>query len=144
MKLHNQKKQLKRWISYIYRGVNGSKPKYYRRRKRKKINLTLILLTLLCGIFIGWILGKQQIVAVSANSNLHQMERDKYFTSLQIEEGDTIWKIAQENITEEYDDIYEYIDEIKECNQLSSDNITAGQYLLIPYYSENPRENQDF
>lgn len=118
------------------------RPSMFRKKryKRKKWNITLILFALLFGIFIGWFLGKQQVVSVSANANKNQVQRFKYFTSLEIENGDTIWDIAKQNMTEEYDSINDYIKEIKQCNNLSSDHITTGHYLLIPYYAEHPKE----
>jgi len=60
--------------------------------------------------------------------------RKKQVTSLIIEKGDTLWSIAQEYRTEEYDDINEYIDEIKASNGLFTDTIHEGNYIIIPYY----------
>lgn len=70
-----------------------------------------------------------------------QSESDtaKYFTSILIEPGDTLWEIAKDNMTEEYKSINQYIDEVKFTNNLYSDDITAGCYLLIPYYATTPR-----
>ena len=59
----------------------------------------------------------------------------KYYTSIQIEKGDTLWSIADTYMTSEYDSIQDYIREIKELNHLGPDDIHAGQYLTIPYYS---------
>ena len=50
--------------------------------------------------------------------------------------GDTLWDIAKEYRTEEYSDISSYIAEVREINHLSSNQITDGMYLCIPYYSE--------
>lgn len=61
--------------------------------------------------------------------------RTKYFKSIEIESGDTLWSIAEEYISEEYDDINEYIGELKKMNGLYSDNINAGCYLVVCYYS---------
>ena len=48
----------------------------------------------------------------------------------------TLWDIAKEYRTEEYSDISSYIAEVREINHLSSNQITDGMYLCIPYYSE--------
>lgn len=61
---------------------------------------------------------------------------EKYYTSVYIEPGDTLTSIAKEYQTEEYSDLSEYIEEIMYINQLYSDDITAGCYLVIPYYSK--------
>ncbi|MGN0143138.1 MAG: LysM peptidoglycan-binding domain-containing protein [Roseburia sp.] len=59
----------------------------------------------------------------------------KYYTSIQVEEGDTLWEIADSYMTDEYSDRQEYITEICNMNHISEDTIHAGQYLTIPYYA---------
>lgn len=59
----------------------------------------------------------------------------KYFTSIQVEAGDTLWTIATEHITDEYSDIHEYMNEVCSINHISADEIHAGQYIVIPYYA---------
>lgn len=56
--------------------------------------------------------------------------------SVKIEKGDTLWKIASEYYSEEFNDMETYIGMIKRCNGLTSDTIHAGGYLVIPYYAE--------
>ncbi|MFV0344061.1 MAG: LysM peptidoglycan-binding domain-containing protein [Anaerocolumna sp.] len=58
----------------------------------------------------------------------------KQIISLKIQEGDTLWGIASEYITSEYDNMNEFIEEIKTTNGLSSDTIHEGAYLIVPYY----------
>lgn len=67
----------------------------------------------------------------AANYNRGKQIRVK---SVMIEEGDTLWDIAVSNYTEEYSSISSYIDQIKECNNITSDTIHTGMYLIIPYY----------
>ena len=64
-------------------------------------------------------------------------ERDvyKYYTSICIEKGDTLWSIANQYMTEEYDGIEEYIYEVRRLNLLCGDGIHAGKYLMIPRYA---------
>ena len=59
----------------------------------------------------------------------------KYYTSIEVRSGDTLWSIASDHITEEYRDMNAYIDEVCSINKISQDEIHAGQYLTIPYYS---------
>lgn len=59
----------------------------------------------------------------------------KYYTSVQIKAGDTLWEIASEYYTDDYDNMNVYIEEICELNHISEDEIHAGQYLTLPYYS---------
>lgn len=60
---------------------------------------------------------------------------NKYYTSIQIESGDTLWAIANEYITDEYADMNEYIREVCAINHISEDEIHAGQYIVVPYYA---------
>ena len=64
---------------------------------------------------------------------------NKYYTSIRIESGDTLWNIADEyiegfNITKN-----EYIAEVCQINSISQDNIHAGDYIVIPYYSKDEK-----
>lgn len=65
--------------------------------------------------------------------------RTKQITSVEIQKGDTLWSIASGYISEEYDDMKEYIDEIMVSNGLASDNIKAGSYIIVPYYADTSR-----
>jgi len=55
-------------------------------------------------------------------------------TSVQIEEGDSLWSLASEYYTEEFSSVSAYISEIKRMNGLSSDTLYAGSYLVIPRF----------
>ena len=57
----------------------------------------------------------------------------KYYKSIEIQPGDTLWDIAEEYITEDYSSVSEYIMVLKEMNSLSTDDIQAGQNLMITY-----------
>ena len=57
----------------------------------------------------------------------------KYYKSIEILAGDTLWEIAQEYRTADYDSLHAYINELKAVNGLTSDEIQAGQYLTVIY-----------
>lgn len=71
-----------------------------------------------------------------ADENASSEPTYKYYTSIQVESGDSLWKIARKYQTKEYSNIFSYISEIKEINHLSSDQVTEGMYLCIPYYTK--------
>lgn len=72
---------------------------------------------------------------VSAHDNVKDDPvRCKYYKSIQIHSGDTLWNIAEEYITEDYESVNAYITEVKKINKLSSDQIQDSQYLTVPYY----------
>lgn len=59
----------------------------------------------------------------------------KYYTSIQIQSGDTLWELANDYISSEYTSINDYVNEVKKLNSLETDRIHEGQYLTVPYYS---------
>jgi LysM repeat protein len=72
------------------------------------------------------------------NTNAAVMKEEpriKQVISLEIQKGDTLWSIAKEHITDDYNSIDDYIQEIKASNGLTSDTIHEGAYLIVPYYT---------
>jgi cell division protein YceG involved in septum cleavage len=59
----------------------------------------------------------------------------KYYTSVRVEKGDTLWSVADKYIDASQTDKASYIQEISELNHLSDDEIRAGEYLVVAYYS---------
>lgn len=60
----------------------------------------------------------------------------KYYTSIEIQSGDTLWSIARRYANEEFISVPDYVDQLKYINHLTSDKIIEGHYLTIMYYSE--------
>lgn len=74
-------------------------------------------------------------VLVSAKSNEPKVPMYKYYTSIQINKGDTLWNIAQK-YCQDPSQIKDYVKELKNINHLVRDDIHAGNYLTIIYYSD--------
>ena len=56
--------------------------------------------------------------------------------SIEISSGDTLWSIAEDNMDARYyRHTADYVAEVKRMNSLDTDQIIAGSYLIIPYYS---------
>lgn len=64
---------------------------------------------------------------------------DIQYKVVEIKNGDSLWSIAKENMDNTNDsgfiNIYQYIHEIKRCNNMKSNQINAGCYLMVPYYN---------
>lgn len=69
---------------------------------------------------------------VSAKKFSH---REKIVTSIKIQKGDSLWSIANKYISDEYNDMNSYIDEIKRTNGLTGDTIQEGNFIIVPYYT---------
>lgn len=77
--------------------------------------------------------GLISVCGTTSASAAPEHEPVRYYTSIHIEQGDTLWDIAQQYKLET-ESTQDYIDEVMEMNQLSSDQITAGKSLMIYYY----------
>lgn len=99
-------------------------------RKRYPIIIIAIIISLL-GICFFLYLGDRVVKAKEPTSDIQ-------YKVVQVEEGDSLWSIARENMSKSsyagYSDIYQYIYEIKKCNNMKTNQINAGCYLMVPYY----------
>lgn len=61
----------------------------------------------------------------------------KYYASVTVRPGDTIWDYAdQYGNNEYYESHQDYVNEVVAINSLTDDDqITAGKHLILPYYS---------
>lgn len=96
----------------------------------RSLGILLIML-----VFVGSIALSFTLKATASESH----EKYKYFKSVQIQTGDTLWSIADEYVSEEYASKEAYIKEVKEMNALTSNEIHSGNYLVIPYYDEEQK-----
>lgn len=67
----------------------------------------------------------------------------KYYKSIQIEDGDTFWSIAEEYMSPDYESIYDYMEELAAINNLNireAEHLTAGDYILVACLDTEFRE----
>ena len=98
--------------------------------KRKGLSANLLLLVIGTFILLFSCLFLGNFMS-SAHENDTNSVQSTYYKSIRIQPGDTLWDIASDNMTDEYDSIDEYIQLVKDTNGLESDYIQAGQYLII-------------
>lgn len=94
---------------------------------RRRIRLVVLVLVFFIIIFTV-VFTTKKATAKREGINI------KRVTNVEIQKGDTLWSIASEYMSDEYKDLYEYIDEIMLSNGLVSDTIHAGNYIIVPYY----------
>lgn len=104
-----------------------------RSRKTNTSKMNLVILALLFAIIISMICG-QKFVAAHADGYGPE-DYHKYYKSIVLEEGDSLWSIAKEYCNEDIQSIDSYIKELEELNQLDSDLIHEGHGLTIAYYA---------
>ena len=91
--------------------------------------------------FIGGVVVLALILVLLGTSVASAKDIDnskpKYYTSITIESGDTLWSIAEKYMYDEYDSVEEYVNEIIKINGLKSDTLYAGNNLVIVYCGDN-------
>ena len=61
----------------------------------------------------------------------------KYYTSIRIEKGDSLWSIADAYVRDSVLSKKEFIREVCRINQIDKDDVLkSGDYLVVVYYSE--------
>ncbi len=100
-----------------------------RRQLRSHMLLGFATIALICILVIS--LGSFLSRAESKEKTVFH----KYYKSIQIEAGDTLWQLARENMGSQYKDIPSYVQEVMKMNAMPDDTLIAGEYIIIPYYS---------
>ena len=96
------------------------------RQIRNYVLVGMILVAACCLLFSTF------FVSAHGNQTEEPVEYT-YYKSIVIEEGDTLWNIAEENMTSDCQSVEEYVELLKELNSLTSDDIHAGENLMIAY-----------
>jgi len=112
--------------------------KLYRRKLKKLIifrRRCMLLLATICLILIGTVCYHS--IKSNANENTDNLTF-KYYTSITVESGETLWEISDRFIDySKYTNKAAYIAEVQHINHLDAQGgIQAGQKLVIPYYSK--------
>ena len=94
----------------------------------KKSSIIVYAMLLVMAAFMVNLFGSANQVEASEN-----IKREKVVISIEVKEGDTLWGIASDYYTDDYEDVNELIDAIKKCNDIS-DHLKIGQKILVPYY----------
>ena len=100
------------------------------RRIRRNVILAIMTFLLVTGLTLS------VNVLRSAAQDKDTVITYKYYTSIVVEYGETLYSLA-----EEYTDGYEiapsdYVKEVMHINHLEDETIQSGQNLIVPYFSE--------
>ena len=96
--------------------------------KQKKI----LALTITCILIVGVIVCGT--IFTFAKNPASDVTKQRFYTSIVIEGGDSLWSIAEEYRSDAYTSTREYIEDLKQLNGLTSETIHAGQHLIVTYY----------
>lgn len=107
----------------------ASKRRRIVQRERLLLVLAAVLTGLCCSLLIGLKGGRLVQAAQDSGSHADCL----YYTSIEIESGDTLWKLAEEYAPACGMSVSDYIQELRSVNGLESNLIHADQYLTILY-----------
>lgn len=103
-----------------------------RRKQQQRMRSIFSLSALVIGIIIVFSVSGFVTNARSTND----IQEYKYFMNYELEYGDSLWSIANQNYDSHYDSVNDYIEEICIINNITPDSkLRAGCSLIIPYYS---------
>lgn len=114
--------------SNISERANRSLDRRYRKVKaQKRLIAILIFITISAAILLG--------SSIHAFASSKSESLNKYYTSIRVEKGDTVWSLADKynmgtDVTKQ-----DYVDEVCQLNSLNDGKLTAGQYIVVVYYS---------
>ena len=116
----------------------GEAYRTYRKRELALIRKLVLAVASICIITVLTVMVSA--IKSKAVSETADPDSCKYYTSIEISKGDSIWSLASEYIDSHYESKEAYIDEVIQINSLSdADDIVAGEYIIMPYYSSESK-----
>ncbi len=110
--------------------------KLVRRNKRRYMMRAAASAVLFAGLLMVIAFSGMVISATSTNAKSPDTgSYEKMYKSVMVEQGDCLWDIADRYMSVGYDDKADYVQEIRELNQLIDSEIHYGDYLCVPYYA---------
>lgn len=85
-------------------------------------------------VFTTLLMNMNLVKNVQNSEESTKANREKIVTTIYVEKDSTLWDIAKRYYTEEYRDLNDMIEEIKQSNGMEKDIIHEGAYLIIPHY----------
>lgn len=110
-----------------YRMISAQRRKL---RNRVLIRRTVLAVVVLALVLLGIFLLSPSVQAKAESAN----EYETRIVSVQVQENDSLWAIAERFYCSEKESITDYINDIKRTNHLESDTIYPDTYLIIRYY----------
>lgn len=105
--------------------------------RRKTKNLLLVAAAAILALVISVMIGAGLVMAQDENGGKDTTYT--YYKSIEIQDGDTLWALAEEYADGETS-VQDYVKELKEINDLSIDgDIHSGQYLTVMCYDNEYR-----
>ena len=114
--------------------------KQKKQRNRSLRNFISGVLTVILTIVVSFGIGSFYANAQESDEAPAEI---KYYKSIQIEKGDSLWSIAKVYMNDDYESVYDYMAELVQINQLDDEEIDylmEGDYLTVAYYAAETTE----
>ena len=109
---------------------------HHQRKRKRQVYLKKMFFCAATFVFVLCL----SVLAGSRMADAHvdsQNTLKKYYKSIEVESGDTLWDIASEYAgTDNQEKIRSYVGEIMKINGMTADTIQSGEYLTVVYYAD--------
>lgn len=106
-----------------------------RRRRARRQRLHKFVVALLVAIaFCSGFFGRTLFDAYAKEESTDTV--NLRYTSIRLEPGDNLWKIADRYAEEAGYTVFQYVEELKRINQLPDGQVHSGEYLTIVYLAQ--------
>lgn len=107
-----------------------------RLRRNRQLRTRLLLAVLALAAGSGFLGGRMILTAQDKDAPVSY----KYFTSVPVAEGDTLWSLSDAYTGGGQKERMAFMQEVIRTNHLLDEQLQAGDWLIIPYYSEEFRQ----
>ena len=107
-----------------------------RLRRERIIRRQRMILVMVLGMILGLVVLFASSMVLQAKSDSSDIDY-KYYTSVEVHSGDTLWGFAQQyREPDHYKNMESYISEVRAINHMAEDeDVIAGTNIILPYYS---------
>ena len=103
-----------------------------RRRRNKQLKQRLLISAFILSLFVILLFFLMSTKSMADNKE----PLFKYYKSIQIQPGDTLYALSQEYVNPEMNDVDSFIEEVSYINNLEEDScLYEGNYIVVPYYA---------
>lgn len=100
------------------------------RRRIRNFTIVILMIVAFCSGFFG-----HTLLRAHAEEEYVKPVK-KYYTSVQLKKGDSLWGIADKYLEGSGYSKKEYVEEIKRMNGLKDDQLHAGEFITVVYFAE--------
>ena len=109
-------------------GYRSGSKRIRRRRARKDRIISFI-----AGALFATAVLVLMFLLSAGTAKAENISSGRVYRSVRIEADDTLWDIAEREMDSTWSEKRDYIKEVERINNINSDNISAGDYLILPY-----------